>query len=798
MPSDILDIVDAWNKNKTFEFEIRMGFFNNKHFIPGANILIFNKLLEDTQKFNKSVIENTISFVGDNSIKKIIFFDENLKKKKINGKIKTEYQLKNKLMEVNIYDDNLRLSLSEETNITEDNGIKFMARYKKRISKFTKDNNWRYDLTRVNQIKINSPKDILSWSNLPPNYKYEVEIEFVGKTLSEKIIKNEIEIINDLTQINKNDSVINNLKNKFNLKDIHKLPNQVKGLKKLNFILVKHNYAAVDKADGERILLYLNSNNLYNINLSFGVNKLFSDITKFKDSLLDGEYLEIKGKNTFLCFDILLFEGKDIRNLHLKKRLEYAEKVIKYLSSISEISIVFKMKKFYFGDNIFKLTDNVWNKKYDYELDGIIYSPTNSSYSGDNFKWKPSNLLTIDFVIKDVVPKVVKKNKRKVNLFVGIDSNLAYKNNFNVPKGNRYFPIKFKPQGKSNIDCAFVSNEYKTNTVVEFSFNKRKELCFQWEALRTRQRKTENFLKGKSYGNDWTIALDNWNSINDPLTINMILGKQQFGETIYFQSVIKSNLTQNMRKYHNHVKTILFSRFMNKNITLFEIAGGKGADIWKWNKIPVSYVLINDIDENGLLLADDSSKNRYNNMTNSNFEAEFLLGDAGTNLSTKFNKGNYQVSKFDVISCQFAMHYFMKNKTSFTNFMNNIERYIKPGGIFIATSFDGLSIYNLLKNKDYIEFKHKDKILFKIEKLYKNGKLNGFGKNINVYIESIGTNEEYLLNFDFITQEFEHRGFKLIESNSFEKLYKPTNAIRMSEVEKKFSFLYRYFIFQKK
>ena len=42
-------------------------------------------------------------------------------------------------MESNLYDQNLRISLSEENNVKEDSGIKTMARYKQRVSKFTKD-----------------------------------------------------------------------------------------------------------------------------------------------------------------------------------------------------------------------------------------------------------------------------------------------------------------------------------------------------------------------------------------------------------------------------------------------------------------------------------------------------------------------------------------------------------------------------------------------------------------------------------------------------------------------------------
>ena len=77
-----------------------------------------------------------------------------------------------------------------------------------------------------------------------------------------------------LLENNSYQNILNKLKSKFYLKDIRKLPNQVVGLKKLNFILVKHDYAAVDKADCERLLFYLNCENLYTIDLAYNVKKI--------------------------------------------------------------------------------------------------------------------------------------------------------------------------------------------------------------------------------------------------------------------------------------------------------------------------------------------------------------------------------------------------------------------------------------------------------------------------------------------------------------------------------------------
>jgi SAM-dependent methyltransferase len=797
MSNNIQELVKAKNQNKNLEFEIRLGNYFNQRFQPGINFSSYNKILQQEDYFSKTTIENTISFVGNSDIKKILFFDKNLKAIKKNGKIKVLFQEKKKIMQSNLFDQNMRISLSEENNVNQDSGIKTMARYKQRISKFTKNGNWRYDFTKVNSVNIKSASDILPWNSVPPNYIYEIEIEFVGKKLEQYMINQEINYVESMLENNSYQNILNKLKSKFYLKDINKLPNQVIGLKKLNFILVKHDYAAVDKADGERLLFYLNGENLYTIDLAYNVKKINTTIKKHNESLIDGELVTIKGKKVFLIFDCLLFEGKDIRESFLKSRLDMGDKVQKYLNTLTT-EFEFRMKKFYFESDIFKASEKVLTAKYQYELDGIIYTPTNKPYSGENFKWKPSEFLTIDFVIKDVVPKVTKNKLRKVNLFVGIDSNRAYKLGINVPKGERYFPVKFKPFNQHNIDCAFVGSEFKTNSVVEFQFDKKGKPCFQWKPMRTRERKTENFLKGKGFGNDYTVGMDVWNSINDPLTKEMIIGNKQFGEKVYFQSVIKSNLTSNMRKYHNHLKTILYSKFIPKNSHVLDIAGGKGADLQKYNKIPIAYLVLNDIDEDALLTSNDSAKKRYESIRNKNYDIDFVLGDAGKNLSTKISKSNLKVNKFDVINCQFAMHYFMKNKLTFNNFINNIDRYLKVNGFLIGTAFDGLSIYNLLKNNKFIEFNHHNKTLFKIEKLYKNGKLNDFGKEIDVYIESIGTNLEYLLNFDFLTVELEKKGYVLIESYNFDKLYQPTNQIRMSEVEKQFSFLYRYFVFQKK
>ena len=79
--------------------------------------------------------------------------------------------------------------------------------------------------------------------------------------------------------------------------------------------------------------------------------------------------------------------------------------------------------------------------------------------------------------------------------------------------------------GKSLIFVVFI---LLLLAIIDFSFNKKESPCFQWKPLRTRDRKTENYLKEISYGNDWSIALDNWNSINEVNPDCLNCGYQSF------------------------------------------------------------------------------------------------------------------------------------------------------------------------------------------------------------------------------------------------------------------------------
>ena len=53
---------------------------------------------------------------------------------------------------------------------------------------------------------------------------------------------------------------------------------------------------------------------------------------------------------------------------------------------------------------------------------------------------------------------------------------------------------------------------------------------------------------------------------------------------------------------------------------------------------------------------------------------------------------------FDVVSTQFAIHFFYENEQTLDNFCANVNDALKTGGYFIATTLDGDKVHDKLKN----------------------------------------------------------------------------------------------------
>jgi hypothetical protein len=458
-----------------------------------------------------------------------------------------------------------------------------------------------------------------------------------------------------------------------------------------------------------------------------------------------------------------------------------------------------------------------------------------------------------------------------------------------VDNEDSYKPVPFQPTNPYDPNACFTNillkeegsklfmtteedQYFEENMIVEFKYEKDNTEGWKWVPLRVRYDKTAELNSGqRNYGNAYRVANSNWHSIHNPITEQMIrtgkdIPEQIFSEEVYYNRSNDETSTQGMRNFHNlYVKKKLIQGVSNRGDTIIDYAVGKAGDISKWVTSGVGFVFGIDISKDNIHNKMDgacarylTSLKKYPNMC----RALFVNGDSklnirdGTALLTEKDKqisravfgvgpkdmsqlgkgvyNQYGVAEhgFGVSSCQFALHYFFENETTFHGFMRNLAECTKINGYFIGTCYDGRTVFNLLskKNKDEsIAILKEDRKIFEMTKLYDE---TGFpddelslGYAINVYQESINkVFREYLVNFEFLKRIMEDYGFVLVNKEQsksfgltdgtglFQELFKEMkfeiknnpsaasnykNAQYMSPEEQQISFMNRYFIFKK-
>ena len=415
-------------------------------------------------------------------------------------------------------------------------------------------------------------------------------------------------------------------------------------------------------------------------------------------------------------------------------------------------------------------------------------------------------------------------------------------------------------------------NEYfEDDMIVEFRYDINNTDGWRWIPLRVRYDKTSELRAGlKNYGNAYHVANNNWHSIHQPITELMIstgenLPEYEKSNDIYYNPSSDETSTRSLRDFHNlYVKNRLIIGISNRDDTLIDYAVGNAGDLPKWIRSKLRFVFGIDISKDNINNQMDGACARYLNSAkkyNKLPKVLFVTGNSSLNIrngdavdtdkdkqiiKSVFGNGpkdiallgkgvynQYGIGEngFNISSCQFAMHYFFENKTTFHNFLRNIAECTKINGYFTGTCYDGNTVFNLLKSKNKGESISIIKNNRKIYEITKEYDQTGFpseemslGYAINVYQESINqVFREYLVNFEYFTRIMEDYGFILVTKEEainmdlpdgtglFVELYNsmehelkmnPTNknygkSIYMSPEERKISFMNRYFVFKK-
>jgi hypothetical protein len=98
---------------------------------------------------------------------------------------------------------------------------------------------------------------------------------------------------------------------------------------------IPNKYSVTDKADGDRYSLIIINNKVYllssNLNIKYTGIVLNKSLSSYNGTIIDGEYLYNYNykKYLFMCFDIVFYKDKDVREISLlKERISYIDDVM--------------------------------------------------------------------------------------------------------------------------------------------------------------------------------------------------------------------------------------------------------------------------------------------------------------------------------------------------------------------------------------------------------------------------------------------------------------------------------------
>ena len=394
---------------------------------------------------------------------------------------------------------------------------------------------------------------------------------------------------------------------------------------------------------------------------------------------------------------------------------------------------------------------------------------------------------------------------------------------FNPPDTKEYVGITNILLEDNKMLCLKTGEEIRDGDIVEMRYNSEGLNNMIWEPLRLRNDKTEPNYK--------SVADNVWKTISIPITSDFIRGLKPYNvkkieknvkksvDTGYYVSNNRTLETNVLAKYHNYIKTSLINGIcstFNKGIQYMDLSCGRGGDVERYIKSEnnIKFILgldIEDINEasrryfykqatnKAVFLQYDTSKNIKSKEQpdinkHSKVMIDILYGTAKSvpvqykqiyNDYKKITKGKGGTGTFQVISSQFTLHYYLRSEETFNGFLTNVEENIDKGGYFIATFYNGNKLFDLLKDKDGIEYTNKsgDKV-YEIKKKYdlenfnydSEDTSNMFGNTISVYMDSIGQEiDEYLVNMNFLIDSFKQRGMELVTPNSKSNIFNKSN-----------------------
>ena len=364
--------------------------------------------------------------------------------------------------------------------------------------------------------------------------------------------------------------------------------------------------------------------------------------------------------------------------------------------------------------------------------------------------------------------------------------------------------------------------------------------------------------------NDWGTAVNVWRSIRHPITMEMLTGDQPpslspsalsglvdmgedagtgAGDAYYATRTFerKQSMLHAMANFHNVVvKARLYSTAVSTcaaagPASLFELACGKGGDMPRWASHDFDPIIGTDISMDNITSSIDGVYTRLSahHSALGDRTLAFVCMDATTRMRPPLDEIRVVAAEsphgdviaalwdtssramtntaltplrgliakgFDVVSCQFAMHYMFQDDLSLDRFVRNIDYLLRPGGVFIASCFDGDRIAHALENAadGTIEgVTSGGAVAWQISRKYNGSFVGGTGAAIDVFIETINqTVREYLVSSRTLEARLQQVGVRKVSATPFSSWFADSPA-PLSDLERRLSSFNTAFVFRR-
>jgi hypothetical protein len=766
---------------------------------------------------------------------------------------------------------------SAEKALIVDDAQPSRARAKLRLSIFAKDKksqlgNWQIDITLVKTVvkpnnvsELKNIRDNLFGNKVDVNGFYvnapwdfaddvEIEIEWIGKKLSIADLK----IVDQIAQKCLSDEVKSSRgeskssgdlelfvktvgQNRRNIyRGIKSLWNNALDIDKSLFMsevkedIIKGSYYLTDKIDGVRAIMIINNGNASFLTTG-GTALPKVNLTKNAGTDLHMADVEIYGDTIYVIHPIFT------NGLNLAMT-SFAE-ALKHITHFENLASNIKAKKYIllkgedYGKDLLKYHKEIPRKLY--ETDGLILTEANApSYiKTKNYKWKPIENTTIDFLLREcpkenlgINPYIVKPKHKLYILFVGINRCVReflgipyvpfYKKLFYaIPHTQEYIPIQFAPSnnvyahmfnynGKLDLDGKICEMIYDISSS-------------EWKLYKVREDKEALAQSNTYFGNNFSVAEGIWFSYFNPLTLNCLAGKIE-DESYFQQHDVPAYRA--MRKYMNYVKARLLIPYSGSEYVV-DLGSGKGQDIRKYRNAEIKNLICVETDKDAIqelnkrkfeekqsMMCDESGKAK------STMRVFTIQADLNKSTDTVYEEikhtGEFPTNGASLVVCNLAFHYLTETKAQIDNILGFINDIVSPTGTFYYTAFSGEKVFDLLnKHNGKWEVVDKDgtikySIMFKDHvngKANKQKKLDSYGVKIKVLLPfSNEHREETLINDSFIEKCFARIKMEKELCESFDTMldiYKkeqPQAFNNLSDADKEWISLYQYVSYKRK